>query len=88
MSKRFPTVLIASACFLLIVGGLVAHAFLFAAYQAGDLNYYVIPWLEQLRVEGFGKPVGNYAPPYLYLLCSHGVPIPACADGFLRRPHV
>jgi len=33
-----------------------------------DLKTFVFPWTGQIRAEGFARPVGNYTPPYLYLL--------------------
>jgi hypothetical protein len=38
-----------------------------------DLKTFVFPWVDQIRAEGFSKPVGNYTPPYLYLLALGSV---------------
>ena len=52
----------------ILVAALGVHAGFFLLYWAGDNAVVLVRWYEQIRVAGFSEPVGNYAPPYLYLL--------------------
>ena len=50
-------------------------AFVLCRFVAPDLTHFIFPWIAQIRLHGFNQPVGNYAPPYLYLLWARS-PLP------------
>jgi Gpi18-like mannosyltransferase len=52
----------------ILVAAIGVHAIAFLTYPPSDLYGYVRPWFRTLAANGFSEPVGNYAPPYLYLL--------------------
>lgn len=52
----------------ILVAAVGVHAAFFLLYWAGDNAVVLVRWYEQIRTAGFSMPVGNYAPPYLYLL--------------------
>lgn len=52
----------------ILVAAFGAHTASFAVYAPGDVFGFVVPWFRELLANGFAKPIGNYAPPYLYLL--------------------
>ena len=54
------------AVMLVLAAGL--HAVAFLAYWSGDNAIVLVRWYNQIIAEGFARPVGNYSPPYLYLL--------------------
>ena len=54
-----------AALLVLAVG---VHATAFLAYWAGDNAIVLVRWYNQIIGDGFSRPVGNYSPPYLYLL--------------------
>lgn len=54
------------AAILIVAVGL--HTVAFCLYSPGDAFVWLIPWWKDLHAHGIGAPVGNYAPPYLYLL--------------------
>lgn len=54
----------------LILGAFALHGVFFFNYPPGDVAYYIIPWYKQIMVSGLSEPVGNYSPPYLYLLAG------------------
>ena len=51
-----------------LVAALGFHAAAFLLYAPGDVYSFVRPWFRELASDGFARPIGNYAPPYLYLL--------------------
>jgi Gpi18-like mannosyltransferase len=51
-----------------LVAALGFHVLAFLTYPPSDLYGYVRPWFRALAANGLAEPVGNYAPPYLYLL--------------------
>ena len=55
-----------------IVSAAILYALLWG-FVGPDLKTFVFPWIDQIRAEGFSKPVGNYTPPYLYLLALGSV---------------
>ena len=52
----------------ILVAAFGFHALAFLTYPPSDLYGYVRPWFRALAANGLAEPVGNYAPPYLYLL--------------------
>lgn len=52
----------------ILVAALGVHAAAFLLYAPGDIYGFVREWYRELAASGFSNPVGNYAPPYLYLL--------------------
>src|SRR5690348_9207142 len=37
-------------------------------WPAPDIKTFLSPWIDQIRETGLSVPIGNYSPPYLYLL--------------------
>lgn len=58
-----------AALLVLAVG---VHAVAFLGYWAGDNAIVLVRWYNQIIADGFSRPVGNYSPPYLYLLGALG----------------
>lgn len=59
MTKReFATLLVVAAVIYALVVG----------WPAPDIKTFYSPWVQQIRETGLSVPVGNYSPPYLYLL--------------------
>jgi hypothetical protein len=56
------------AVLLVVAVGLNAVAFL--SYWSGDNAIVLVRWYNQIIAEGFSRPIGNYSPPYLYLLSA------------------
>jgi Gpi18-like mannosyltransferase len=56
------------AVLLVLAIGLNAVAFL--GYWSGDNAIILVRWYNQIIAEGFSRPIGNYSPPYLYLLAG------------------
>ena len=54
------------ATILVVAAGI--HTFAFFGYAPGDAFLFLKPWYHQLLTSGFSRPVGNYSPPYVYLL--------------------
>jgi Gpi18-like mannosyltransferase len=54
-----------AAMLVLAVG---VHAVAFLGYWAGDNAIVVARWYNQIIADGYSRPIGNYSPPYLYLL--------------------
>ena len=52
----------------ILVAAFGVHAVAFLLYPPGDVYGFVREWYRELMAGGFSEPVGNYAPPYLYLL--------------------
>jgi Gpi18-like mannosyltransferase len=50
------------------MGALAVHVVAFFGYPPGDIYVFVRPWYRELLVHGLSQPVGNYSPPYIYLL--------------------
>ncbi len=51
-----------------LIAALGLHAVPFLTYFPGDVRAFVAPWYREILVNGLSEPVGNYSPPYLYLL--------------------
>lgn len=51
-----------------LVAALGFHLVAFLGYAPGDVYFFNREWFRQLAAHGMAQPVGNYAPPYLYLL--------------------
>jgi Gpi18-like mannosyltransferase len=56
------------AVMLVLAAGI--HAVTFLAYWSGDNAIVLVRWFNQIIAEGFSRPIGNYSPPYLYLLAG------------------
>jgi Gpi18-like mannosyltransferase len=56
------------AVLLVLAIGLNAVAFL--GYWSGDNAIILVRWYNQIISDGFSRPIGNYSPPYLYLLAG------------------
>ena len=56
-----------------LVAAFGIHAVAFLIVSPGDAFVYVIPWYHHLIEHGIGEPIGNYSPPYLYLLRAMAV---------------
>jgi Gpi18-like mannosyltransferase len=56
------------AVLLVLAIGLNAVAFL--GYWSGDNAIVLVRWYNQIIIDGFSRPIGNYSPPYLYLLAG------------------
>jgi Gpi18-like mannosyltransferase len=52
----------------ILIVAFAIHTIAFCLYSPGDAFVYVIPWYKHVIAHGIGVPVGNYSPPYLYLL--------------------
>jgi Gpi18-like mannosyltransferase len=51
-----------------LVAAIGLHAVPFLTYISRDLDEAYRGWFNQLAESGFSKPMGNYSPPFLYLL--------------------
>ena len=51
-----------------VVVAIGIHSAAFLLYAPGDLYGFLRPWYRELLANGFSRPLGQYAPTYLYLL--------------------
>ena len=68
--KSLPSPLLFGFLLLLFLSGIVLRG-LFLPAKSGDMIWFLIPWYDFLKVngfQGFGTKFSNYTPPYLYLL--------------------
>ena len=54
----------------MLVLAIGVHSIVFLGYWAGDNAIVLVRWYNQIIVDGFSQPIGNYSPPYLYLLAG------------------
>jgi hypothetical protein len=54
--------------FAMILSGIAAIYLPLSLFPAPDVRIFLIPWLRQISETGLSVPVGNYSPPYLYLV--------------------
>jgi Gpi18-like mannosyltransferase len=59
---------------LLVVAAIIVWAYPFATIVPYDYWHALLPWWRQIvatgRIRAFATPIGNYTPPYLYLLSA------------------